>query len=249
MRPHLDFSLKSKDHSLIVIPALNESETIGTVVQSLQQEGFENIVVINDASSDNTAKIAENAGATVLTLIERLGAWGATQTGLRYAIRKGFDSVITMDADDQHPVGAINDLLVELAEGQVNVVIGSCPTRGSGLRKIAWQWIRGASGVQMTDLTSGFRAYDRLAIRRAASWRGTLLEYQDVGVLLLLQRHQLKISDVPVKMKPRPNGMSRIFYNWGVVAYYMTHTLILSACKRIGFRPYQGPETTPKVFQ
>lgn len=238
-----------KNQCLIVIPSLNEEDTIAHVLQSLSKEGFKNIVVVNDASTDTTEQVAQNAGATVITLIDQLGAWGATQTGLRYAIRKGFSTAVTMDADDQHPVEAIEKLLIELEKGEANVVIGSCPTRGSGLRKIAWQWIRSASGVQLNDLTSGFRAYDRLAIRRAAGWRGTLLEYQDVGVLLLLQRHHLMISDIPVQMRPRPNGKSRIFYNWGVVAYYMTHTLILSACKRIGFRPYKGPRVVSKVFQ
>ena len=73
-------------------------------------------------------------------------------------------------------------------------------------------------------------------------------EYQDIGVLLLLQRHGLVIVDVPVNMRPRAMGGSRIFYNWSVVAYYMTHTLVLSACKRIGLSPYQRPAVAPKVF-
>ena len=231
-----------------MIPALNESLTIGSVVESVKRAGFHNVMVINDASDDSTAEIAEHAGATVISLLERLGAWGAAQTGLRYAIRKGYNAVITLDADNQHPVDACDLLLRELINGNANVVVGSCPERGSGLRKIAWKWIKAASGVNLQDLTSGFRAYDRLAIRRAASWRGTLLEYQDIGVLLLLQRHGLVIVDVPVNMRPRAMGGSRIFYTWSVVAYYMTHTLVLSACKRIGLSPYQRPAVAPKVF-
>ncbi|MDA9837086.1 glycosyltransferase family 2 protein [Luminiphilus sp.] len=240
--------MNEKNTCLVVIPALNESLTIGHVVESVTCAGFRNVVVIDDASNDNTAEIAEHAGATVISLIEPLGAWGATQTGLRYAIRKGFNSVITMDADEQHPVDACELLLEELSSDRANVAVGSCPERGSELRKIAWKWIKAASGVNLQDLTSGFRAYDRLAIRRAASWRGTLLEYQDIGVLLLLQRHGLVIVDVPVNMRPRAMGGSRIFYNWSVVAYYMTHTLVLSACKRIGLSPYQRPAVAPKVF-
>ena len=240
--------MNDKNDCLVVIPALNESATISNVVDALRCAGFNNVLVVNDSSGDDTAEIAEHAGATVISLIERLGAWGATQTGLRYAIRKGFNSVITMDADEQHPVDACELLLEELSSGRANVAVGSCPERGSELRKIAWKWIKAASGVNLQDLTSGFRAYDRLAIRRAASWRGTLLEYQDIGVLLLLQRHGLVIVDVPVNMRPRTMGGSRIFYNWSVVAYYMTHTLVLSACKRIGLSPYQRPAVAPKVF-
>lgn len=241
--------MSEKDNCLIVIPAYNESLTIEKVVNSVKRAGYGNIVVINDASTDDTANKAELAGAVVISIAERLGAWCASQTGLRYAIRKGFSTVVTMDADDQHPSHEINTLISTLHSSDTNVVIGSCPQRGSGLRQVAWQWIRGTSGVQLDDLTSGFRAYDRLAIRRAAGWRGTLLEYQDVGVLLLLQRHQLKITDVSVEMRQRYAGRSRIFYNWGVVAYYMAHTLILSASKRISFRPYKGPTVASKVFQ
>lgn len=241
-------TVSKKNNCLVVIPALNESLTIGSVVASVRQTGFSRIIVINDASDDNTAELAEEAGATVINLPERLGAWGATQTGLRYAIRKGFNSVITIDADNQHPVEACEQLLDELTSGRANVVVGSCPERGSGLRKVAWSWIRATSGVDLLDLTSGFRAYDRLAIRRAASWRGSLLEYQDIGVLLLLQRHGLVVVDLPVDMRPRVVGGSRIFYNWSVVAYYMTHTLLLSACKRIGLGRYKTPSVAPKVF-
>ena len=243
------YPVRNTDNCLIVIPAFNESTTIETVIQGISMAGYRQIVVVNDASSDDTKEMAERAGALVISLPERLGAWCAIQTGLRYAIRKGYSMVVTMDADDQHPAHEIDLLIEELQMRDTNVVIGSCTQRGSGLRKIAWHWIRGASGAQMDDLTSGFRAYDRLAIRRAAGWRGTLLEYQDVGVLLLLQRHQLKITDVAVEMKQRYTGKSRIFYNWGVVAYYMAHTMILSASKRIGFRPYKGPKVAAKVFQ
>ena len=241
--------MQEKNQCLIVIPALNEASTIGGIIDALKHAGYSNIVVVNDASTDETETIAEDRGALVITLRERLGAWGATQTGMRYAIRKGFSSVVTMDADNQHPISGVATLLEELNRGNANVVIGSCPERGSGLRQVAWHWIRGASGVQLDDLTSGFRAYDRLAIRRAASWRGTLLEYQDVGVLLLLHRHQLKITDVAVNMNQRSEGKSRIFYSWRVVAYYMAHTLILGASKRISFKAYKGPKVAAKVFQ
>ena len=80
-----------------------------------------------------------------------------------------------------------------------------------------------------------------------ASWRGTLLEYQDVGVLLLLHGHQLKITDVAVNMNQRSEGKSRIFYSWRVVAYYMAHTLILGASKRISFKAYKGPKVAASL--
>ena len=84
----------------------------------------------------------------------------------------------------------------------------------------------------MEDLTSGFRVYDRRAIRRLAAWQATLLEYQDVGVLAMLQASGLIIKDVEVKMKPRRHGKSRIFYSWRTVMYYLAYTFLLSITKR-----------------
>lgn len=221
-----------KHKCLVVIPALNEAETITEVIAKINESGYRNVVVVNDASDDLTAPIARAAGAMVISLPERLGAWGALQTGIRFAIRKNYDTVVTLDADGQHPPEHIESLVSALYDGQANVVIGCFPQRGSKLRQIAWHWIRNASGIQLSDLTSGFRAYDGQAQRLVAGWRGSLLEYQDVGVLLLLQRHHLRVQDVNVTMTERRVGQSRIFYNWSVVAYYMLHTLLLSAAKR-----------------
>jgi len=88
------------------------------------------------------------------------------------------------------------------------------------------------SGLRLEDLTSGYRVYDRRAIRRLASWQATLLEYQDVGVLAMLQASSIRIADVEVQMLPRTHGISRIFNSWRSVAYYMAYTLLLSFTKR-----------------
>ena len=100
------------------------------------------------------------------------------------------------------------------------------------MRKIAWNLMKKVSGLRLEDLTSGFRVYDRRAIRRLAAWQATLLEYQDVGVLAMLQASGIRIKDVEVNMLPRRHGMSRIFYSWTSVFYYMSYTLLLSFTKR-----------------
>ncbi|MDB2667977.1 glycosyltransferase family 2 protein [Luminiphilus sp.] len=231
---------------LVIIPAFNEASSVPAVVESVLSYA-DSIVVVDDASQDNTAELAEAAGATVLRLPEQLGAWGATQTGMRYAVRKGFDIAITMDADGQHGSSDISKLTAPLLAGEANVVIGACPERGSPLRHLAWRWIRSLSGINLGDFTSGFRAYDRLAIRRAASWKATLLEYQDIGVLMLFQRHNLIITDVSVTMFDRVSGHSRIFGDWGAVLYYMTYTFVLGLSKRQNLRPHKNTGAIKKV--
>jgi hypothetical protein len=111
--------------------------------------------------------------------------------------------------------------------GQCDVVIGAYPQRGSWLRHFAWLVFRKLSGIVLEDLTSGLRAYNRPAITLLASNVATLLDYQDLGVLLLLQKAGLQIQEVPTLMYPRVNGHSRIFNTWWAVGTYMLHTGIL----------------------
>jgi hypothetical protein len=147
------------------------------------------------------------------------------QTGIRYGLRKGFQRIVTMDADGQHEVGELPALLQ--ASMSADVVIGAFPERASKLRRIAWGWFRGLTGLPFTDLTSGFRCYSGPAICALASSEATLFEYQDVGTLLLLRSARLKIVEVPVMMNQRVDGISRIFNSWFSVIRYMAVTTLL----------------------
>ena len=90
------------DRPIALVPAHNEEATIGFIVARIRRRFQYPVVVIDDCSSDATATIARAAGATVLPLTLQLGAWGAIQTGLRYALRHGYRTAITLDADGQH---------------------------------------------------------------------------------------------------------------------------------------------------
>jgi len=217
---------------VVIIPAHDEAEDIGSVIADVRSFCGYPIVVVDDASSDGTISAAQAAGAKVIPLAVQLGAWGATQSGLRYALRKGFSHAITMDADGQHQAESLPALLQPIIEGRADVVIGACTQRGSVLRKIAWRLMKRASGLRLEDLTSGFRVYEYRAIRRLAGWQATLLEYQDVGVLTTLQASGLRIVDVEVEMRPRRHGISRVFHSWASVIYYMSYTLLLGFTKR-----------------
>jgi glycosyltransferase involved in cell wall biosynthesis len=216
----------------ILIPAFNEGDIIGDVIAEIRQACDFPILVIDDASTDNTIAVAQQSGATVIPLPAQLGAWGATQTGMRYALRHGYEVVITMDADGQHEAASLSALIQPVAEGIADVAIGACTNRGSMLRRIAWIMMKQASGLTLEDITSGFRVYNRKAIRQLASWRATLLDYQDIGVLLLLQSKGIRIVDVKVTMQPRRSGKSRVFHSWLMVIYYMCLTLMLGFSKR-----------------
>jgi len=216
----------------IIMPAFNEQASITQLVERIKECSNRPIWVIDDFSTDATAKYATDAGARVIRLPEQLGAWAATQTGLRAAHRENMACVVTMDADGQHDPADIERLMAPIISGTADVVIGSCPERGSRLRHLAWWLMRLASGLSCNDLTSGYRALNDKAIALMAGPSANHLEYQDIGVLLMFERAQLRIVEVPVQMPNRADGKSRIFSSWLAVIHYMAQTLILGASKR-----------------
>ncbi len=211
---------------LIVIPAFNEAESIGSVIQSIRVRYQYPVLVVNDMSGDNTAEIAEAAGAKVLNLRAQLGAWGATQTGVVFALKKGYTTVLTLDADGQHEPDHICDLIDQLEQGN-DIVIGAFIERCSKARHLARYYFKMLTGLQIEDMTSGFRAYNHYAMQVIASKQATLLDYQDIGVLLMCRRAGLRISEVQTPMNLRSSGHSRVFYSWWVVMRYMVQTSIL----------------------
>ena len=217
---------RGTDRLLVVIPALNEAECIGEVIAQTRALGAIDVVVVDDGSTDDTAAVAVLHGASVLHAPLWQGAWGAIQTGIRYAVRHGYSAVVTMDADGQHEPAYLPRLM-EAADRGANVVIASCPSRGSRLRHIAWSYFRLLTGFEFDDLTSGFRYYDAKACALLAAEEATLLDYQDIGVLLLLRHASLRIAEISVAMSPRRYGASRVFSSWWTVARYMAETSLL----------------------
>lgn len=216
----------------VIMPAFNESEVVGDVVRDIRNELDIPIWVINDHSSDGTANAAASAGARVISLPEQLGAWGAVQTGLREALRLGITCAVTMDSDGQHDPSYLPELIKPVLDNKADVVIGACPARGSRLRKLAWSLMRLTSGLKTEDLTSGYRALNSRAIELLSEPGASQLEFQDIGVLLMLEKAGLRVMEHSVVMPKRANGKSRIFRSWGAVASYMLQTLFLGAVKR-----------------
>ena len=220
------------DKIAIVIPALNEAACIANVVNEALNQNVCKVFVVDDFSTDGTAQKAKQSGATVISLASPLGAWGATQTGIRFALQRGHSIVVTMDADGQHPADALADLIEPIRRGEAHFTIGTCPTRGSAMRHIAWWILKRFSGLRFADLTSGLRAYDRGAASILASRQASFLDYQDVGVLVLLRRNRFIGKEVSVTMQDRVAGRSKIFSSWAKVVFYMAYSTLLALSKR-----------------
>ncbi|WP_435103483.1 glycosyltransferase family 2 protein [Arhodomonas sp. AD133] len=215
------------------MPAKNEEAAIGAVVTSARAEGFD-VLVVDDCSTDATVAVARGHGATVIRLPFSAGAWGATQAGIRYALRCHYRWTVTIDADGQHDPAHIRQLLEVMCAGKrpVNVVVAACWSRGSPARRMACHVLRHLGGLGINDLTSGYRLYDRRAMEVVSAAEATLIEYQDVGVLLLLMRRGCRAVETSVPMCKRADGKSRIFRSWFVVAYYLAYSALMCFSKR-----------------
>ncbi len=230
---------------LVVIPALNEAEDIGDVIDQVHALGLADVLVVDDGSTDGTPAVARAHGATVMRAPLWQGAWGAMQTGIRHAVRHGYEGVVTLDADGQHEPASVPELLE--AARNADVVIAACPSRGSTLRHVAWTYFRFLTGYRLEDLTSGFRFYNARACRLLAGQEATLLDYQDVGVLLLLSHAHLRIVEIPVAMNARRHGASRVFSSWFTVGRYMAETTLLCLARWSFTRPGRRLAETPSA--
>lgn len=217
--------------AVVVIPAWNEEPTIGGVVREVLRQGYPAIVV-NDDSNDGTSAAARAAGAAVLDLPCRLGAWGAAQAGIRLGLRSGHQAIVTLDGDGQHLPADISALVAPIAARTADITIGSCLERGSPARQAAWRLFKALSGIAVADLTSGFRAYSRPAAGAMMGAEATLADYQDLGVLLLARRRAFRLLEIPVRMRQRAVGKSHIFSSWLKVARYMMYTLTIACTQR-----------------
>lgn len=228
-----------------MIPARDESATVAAVVAGVRAALGCEVLVVDDASGDDTCAKASAAGAQTLRLPLALGAWGATQTGIRYARRNGFEDVITLDADGQHLPESLPAMFSARAQSGANVVVGTCVDRLSRAKRVAWHYLRFLTGLGLSDFTSGLRLYDARALEILAGPAASLLDYQDVGVLMLLARNGLEIKETPVQMMPRREGHSRVFASWPVVARYMLHTTVLCLAQFDSGRQATYPDARP----
>ena len=197
----------------VIVPAHDEEPTVGGLVRELRARYGCLVVVVDDASRDGTAGQALAAGAIVLPLAARAGAWCAVQAGFRYVLGRGLGLAVTIDADGQHLPETVGPLLAEMGRGEADVVIGGCLSRADLLRRLALAGLRCLGGFGALDLTSGLRVYSAKAMRALLTPRAVALDYQDVGALLLLRRAGLTVAEVEAPMRQRVHGRSHIFHS------------------------------------
>jgi len=187
---------------LVCIPAYNEEKHIEDVIKKSLPH-VDQVIVCDDGSTDNTAKIAKDAGAIVISQTNQ-GYGAAIATLFEYARRENSQIMITLDGDGQHDPDQIPLLINAITTHNVDVAIGSRflddTTKASGYRKTGIKIITSASNYgtnfKVTDSQSGFRAYSKDAIDAIhPTEQGMAVSTE---ILLKISNKGLSLAEVPI---------------------------------------------------
>ena len=202
---------------LVLMPAFNESDIVGGIVAEVR--GYlpdAQVLVVDDGSADGTGRVAAEAGATVISLPFNMGYGVALQTGFKYALRKGVQSVALIDADGQHDPRYLPAVLEPVLDGECDVVIGSRFLEPGSykprlFRRAGSRIFAAVASVltrrRITDSTSGYQAFGPAAIRFNAS-EGFPTDYPDADLIVMMHRSGLRLREVPVRMLESRGGQS-----------------------------------------
>lgn len=200
----------------IIVPTYNEEKNIAAVISDIKKYSEDDIVVIDDGSTDSTAEIARKVGAFVIRHPFNMGYGVALQTGYKYALKHHYDVLVQMDGDGQHSAKFIPELFKEVESSKCDVAIGSRFLaqseyrtglfKSAGIkifRRIIW-WI---TCEKITDPTSGYQCLNRKVFEFFADDLFPY-DYPDANVIIMLHRAGFKIKETQAEMMPNPEERS-----------------------------------------
>ena len=213
------------------LPMYNEEETIGTIVTKVL-DYVDEVVCVDDGSSDSSARIAESCGAIVHRHRVNRGYGGALKSLFAKAREMNADALIILDSDGQHEPSDIPKLLKPILDGEAEFVIGSRFVDGGGsedmpaYRRLGIKVITAASNLssdlEIQDTQSGFRAFSKLAIER--------LRFDSEGMELSLEmledahEKDLTIQEIPTVIRydvPKGSNFTALSHGFTVLAWAM----------------------------
>ena len=203
---------------LIVIPALNEEESLAATVAACRPwVPASDILVVDDGSTDRTSEIARGLDVQTVRLAINLGIGGAVQTGYRRALDGGYRVAVQVDADGQHDPAELPKLIDPVLDGTCDMAVGSRYLRPQGFQstrlrrlgsRLLSRLLAASTGVRIRDCTSGFRAINRKVLTSFTRYYPA--DYPEPESLAILLHGGARVLEVPVTMRPRRGGASTI---------------------------------------
>lgn len=215
----------------ILIPSYNAEKTLGAVAAECLGHGLP-VVVVDDGSTDETARVAAALPVTVLRHERNQGKGRALRTGFAWALGQGFDAVVTLDADGQHDASAVPRLCESASAGVFDLLIASRHTQFEKMAGLRASWnrfgvwcMRKRTGFEITDSQSGFRFYSaRLLKSLTLSADGYDLEME---VLMKAWRKGLKVGSLPVAARVADGRSTSHFKpvrdTWNICKVFLRH--------------------------
>ncbi|MDW7726236.1 MAG: glycosyltransferase family 2 protein [Candidatus Methanoperedens sp.] len=197
-----------------ILPAFNEEVSIGSVVLHTRQHA-DDVIVIDDGSTDRTSEVAQLAGARVIRHQSNMGKGFALKTGFEYVRQNGAEVVVTMDSDGQHDPEEITKLVAPILKGEADMVNGSRYLNGNGkntpfYRRVGQNILDLVtninSGITITDTQSGFRAFSRHTLP-AFNFKSNGLEIES-EMLMDAANAGFKVKEVEIGVRYDVDGSS-----------------------------------------
>lgn len=184
-----------------LIPAYNESQHVGEVIRQARQ--YLPVLVVDDGSKDNTAEVAEKAGAEVLRQVPNQGKGAALMNGFRLAVQRGYDAIVMLDADGQHDPNEIPAFLEAFERDHPDLIIGQRnfhfmprlrrTTNTFGTWVFSW-----AIGQHIPDNQSGYRLLSRRMMEATLTSHETNFEFE-VEMIVVCVQNGYKLAWVPIQ--------------------------------------------------
>lgn len=190
----------------IVIAAYNEGKSISKVINELKHSGYNNIVVVDDGSKDNTRSEIKKHKVHALHHVMNRGQGASLQTGIDYALKKGADIIVTFDADNQHRVEDIPAMIKPIIKKECDATLGSRFLKKASMplfRRITLKigviilWL--FYGIRMTDAHNGFRALSRNAAEKIEITSDRMEHASQI--IEEIHKKNIKFKEIPVKIK------------------------------------------------
>jgi len=228
-----------------MIPAYNEEKTIREVAEQVRKLDLRfDVLVINDGSEDETEAEAKKAGVSVLTLPFHTGGTAAVLTGYLVALRHSYDYLVKIDGDGQHKPEDVIRVLKPVAADEADICVGSryltktANEEADSIVKVSGRVFSSTvvnnmvKGAEVTDTTSGLRAWNRRALRVLTHIYLNERRFPDDSVLWLVEtvtasKKGLRIKEIPIEVLPRIHGKSKSYSFMKMVKYPLRFIALL----------------------